>query len=302
MACSFVLPPVRSISLPSRLHPTSLKVEAELNKLKIWEASISSTEESLGAETIQVGLVELAELYNCFEELLRSPHTQQAILHHQDGKLLEETLDGSLTLLDTCGCARDMLLKMKEHVQDLQSSFRRRGGDSNMQRDINAYTTFRKKVKKETLKYIRALKREESKFEFLPLLNLDPHLSMVVRVLREVSSITSVIFRFLFLFLSTPSPPRIKLGGYSLISKLMPVGLMVNEKGKRIKNEVGTVDVALCTLHGHARDTNVKDEVQTVQRKLETLAVNINGLESGLDSVFKRLIHYRVSLLNVLTN
>lgn len=300
MNCSFGLHPVRSISLPSRLHPTSLKVDSELDKLKIWEASLPSLEESVGAQTILKGLHGLAELYNSVEELLHTTRTQESISHHQDGKVFEEALEGSVTLLDAGGCAKDLLSRMKEHVQGLQSSLRRRGGGS-IQQDVNAYNAFRKKAKKEALKCIRSLKRAEGKFLFLPLLDLDPHLLMVIRVLRELSNITSVIFRYLLLFLSTPSLLKTKLGGCSLISKLMPVGLVVNEKGKKINNEVGRIDVALCNLNAHARDTGATDEVRTVQNKLKALAVNINGLESGIDTAIRRLIQYRVSLLNVLT-
>ncbi|RYR46911.1 hypothetical protein Ahy_A07g032774 isoform L [Arachis hypogaea] len=61
----------------------------------------------------------LAELYNFMEEL-QSTQTQQALLHYQDGKLVEEALSGSVTLLDACGSSRDLLLALREQVQLLQ--------------------------------------------------------------------------------------------------------------------------------------------------------------------------------------
>ncbi|KAJ0098128.1 hypothetical protein Patl1_29217 [Pistacia atlantica] len=158
-AFSDVHPPVRSISLPSRIHPTSVKLESTLNHLKAWQ--ISST--TAPADTIQNGLVGLAELFNCIEEFIHSPQTQQALLRHQDGKLVEEALDGSVTLLDTCGTARDILLTMKEHVQTLQSALRRRGGDSSIESHIAAYISFKKKGKKDIAKCLSALKKLECK-------------------------------------------------------------------------------------------------------------------------------------------
>ncbi|KAJ6916538.1 hypothetical protein NC652_019058 [Populus alba x Populus x berolinensis] len=53
--------PVRSISLPSRSHPNSLKIEAQLTKLRAWESSTNP----LSADTIQMSLTKLAELFNC---------------------------------------------------------------------------------------------------------------------------------------------------------------------------------------------------------------------------------------------
>ncbi|KAG4967748.1 hypothetical protein JHK87_033399 [Glycine soja] len=67
--------PVRSISLPTRVHP-SQRVKALLNHLKPHTC--------LEVETIQSDLVVLAELYNCMEELFNSPQIQQTLLHYQN--------------------------------------------------------------------------------------------------------------------------------------------------------------------------------------------------------------------------
>ncbi|KAJ0098127.1 hypothetical protein Patl1_29216 [Pistacia atlantica] len=52
---------VRSISLPTRSHPTTLRVEEELNKLTSREMYSSSSK----AEKIWSGLSGLGELYKC---------------------------------------------------------------------------------------------------------------------------------------------------------------------------------------------------------------------------------------------
>ncbi|XVF15996.1 hypothetical protein REPUB_Repub09cG0204200 [Reevesia pubescens] len=155
--------PVRSISLPSRVHPVSVKLKAALNHLKAWKTSSLSTTAVSSGETIQIGLVDLAELYNCVREAISSPETQRTLLHYQNGKLVEDALDKSVTFLDTCGKGRDVLLMMKEHVRTLQSALRRRRGDSSVETEVAAYINFRKKVKKEVAKCLGALKKIESK-------------------------------------------------------------------------------------------------------------------------------------------
>jgi len=140
--------------------------------------------------------VGLAELYNCVEELIHSPLTQQALLRYEDGKLVEKVLDGSVTLLDTCGNARDIIFTMKEHVQSLQTTLRRKRVDSELTVIFMLYMCFRKKVKKDIAQCFKALKQMEIKVDFSsPLLSAsDHHLSMVASVLREASAITISIF------------------------------------------------------------------------------------------------------------
>ncbi|XP_059670783.1 uncharacterized protein LOC132316296 [Cornus florida] len=292
---------VRSISLPSRLPPHSIKIEAELNKLKSWETSLVSTTNSVSAETIKIGLLGLAELYNCVEELIHSPLTQQAILLPQNGGLVEEALEGSVGLLDSCGSARDLFGMMKECVRDLQSALRRKGGDSSIESNIGAYMCFRKKMKKDVTKCLRALKRKESKTGSSTLLDIEHYPMMVMRVLREVTSITISVFRSLLLFLSASSS-NTKSGGWSLISKLMLTRSEASERGQKTFNEVGSVDFALQSLHGSIQRNDAKVDLQMAQRRLQTLDASIGSLEAGLDCVFRRLIQNRVSLLNILTH
>ncbi|OIW09632.1 hypothetical protein TanjilG_28231 [Lupinus angustifolius] len=156
--------PLRSISLPTRTHPCSKRVEALLNHLKPHHPKSSSTI-CFEADTIQSDLILLAELYNCMEELFHSPLTQKTLVHYQNGKLVEEALCGSVTLLDACGTARDLLLSIKEHVETLQSAIRRRRGDSSIESSIATYESFRKKAKKEITKQLSAMKRMEQKIQ-----------------------------------------------------------------------------------------------------------------------------------------
>ncbi|GAB4848402.1 hypothetical protein Ancab_003099 [Ancistrocladus abbreviatus] len=147
---------------PPDLSPNFQNIEAELSKLKTWEIMTTSIMGPPGAETIEVGLTCLAELYVCMEDLIPFPATHLALLHHDGGKLVEEAVDGSIPLLDTCSIARDLIVLLKEQVQDVRSALRRRGG----------------------------------------YLDADPYLATVVRVLREVSASTINSFRHLLSFLT----------------------------------------------------------------------------------------------------
>ncbi|KAA8532050.1 hypothetical protein F0562_006808 [Nyssa sinensis] len=248
---------------------------------------VASTAVPLSADTIQTGLIGLAKLYNCVEELVHSPLTQQALLQHQHRILVEEALEGSAGLLDSCSVARDLLLMMKEHVQDLQSVLRRKGGDLSIGSNISGYICFRKKlIKKDIAKILRALKQMENKMGSSALLDENHHLSMVIGVLREVTAVTICVFRSFLLFLSD-SNLRTKPSGWSLISKLMPTRSVASERNPKIFNEVGRVDSALHSLHGCIQSNDAKVDVQMVRRRLETLDASIESLEAVLDCLFR---------------
>ncbi|XP_058185963.1 uncharacterized protein LOC131303208 [Rhododendron vialii] len=287
----------RSISLPSRLHPQNTKVEAELTKLKTWQSSIVSSTAPTSGETIRTGLVGLAELYNCVEELINSPITQQALVQHGKGVLAEEALEGSIRLLDSCNVARDLFLMVKQNVQDLQSVLRRKGGDLAIEKNINTYNSTKKRVKKESAKCLKALKKMENQIESRSLSGVNYHLSNVIRVFREVIIVTISVLRLLFLFLSMPADSTTRSGGWSLIKKLV----VSRPRGDKIVNEFGRVDVALQSMHGCIRNDDIPNiDVQITRRRLEALGDSMEGLESGLDCLYRKLIQNRVSLLNVL--
>ncbi|KAL7192878.1 hypothetical protein ACSBR2_024649 [Camellia fascicularis] len=294
---------VRSISLPARLHTHFTKIEVELNKLKTWESSLVGMV-PLSAETIRVGLVGLAKLYNCVEQLIPSPVIQHALLQHRNGVLVEEALEGSVILMDSCSVAQNLFLMMKEHVQDLQSALRRKGGDISIESNINAYMCCKKKVNKESIKHLGVLKQMERKIvrsSSYPLLHVNHYLSMVIRVLREATSITISVLRTLWLFFSV-SASKTKPSGWSLASRLLLTRPVASERGNKILNEVGNVDSTLQSLHRCIRSNDVKGDVQMARKRLQALDASIEGLEAGLDCLFRRQIQNRVSLLNILAH
>ncbi|KAM7520019.1 hypothetical protein LguiB_018981 [Lonicera macranthoides] len=254
---------VRSASFPSTSHPTTIRVEAELNKLQTREASATPT-----AEMICSSLSSLEELYRSVDDLLNFSTTQNALSHYQNEKWVNEILDGSMRLLDICGSTRDVVTQIKEHDRDLQSALRRRKGDFSMESSVSKYTSFQKKIKKDAKRLIASLKQMENKIVISAPIDLDNHVSTVKRVLREVSALSTTIFQSILILLSLPvSEP--KTGSWPLVSKLIHKG--------EVSCEVQLANVK--ALEGH-----------------------IEGIENGLEGMFRRLIATRASLLNIISS
>ncbi|KAH0700100.1 hypothetical protein KY284_014315 [Solanum tuberosum] len=273
----------RSISLPSRSHPATQNIEEELNKLKTWEFSASPT-----AEAVYNGLVGFGEVHKCVGDLLNLPSTLQALSQCQNKKWVDEILDKSVRFLDICGTTKDLVSQFMENVKGVQSSLRRRKGDLN----INNYTTFRKKMKKDVKNLVTALKKMDHE-EVVDVMEIDDQLvSAVIRILREVATIGISVFQMVLNFLSAPiSKPISK---WSLVSRL------VNKGGDQDNvNAIESVDAALSSLSKSG--PNEMEKIQFVQSKLETVEAHFECIENGLDNIFRCLIRSRSTLLNVVS-
>ncbi|MCD7448743.1 hypothetical protein HAX54_045684 [Datura stramonium] len=271
----------RSISLPSRSHPATQKIEEELNKLKTWEFSASPT-----AEAVHNGLLGLVEVHKCMSDLLNLPLTLQALSRCQDKKWVDEILDKSVRFLDICGTTRELVSQFKENVRDIQSSVRRRKGDVS----INNYTSFRKKMKKDVKNLVTALKKMDHG-EVVAVMEVDQLVSGVIRLLREVATMGISVFQMVLVFLSAPiSKPISK---WSLVSRL------VNKGDQDNVNEIESVDAALSSLFKCG--PSEVEKIQFVQSKLGTLEAHFECIENGLDNIFRCLIRSRSTLLNVVS-
>ncbi|KAI3665287.1 hypothetical protein L6452_43911 [Arctium lappa] len=282
----------RSVSLPSRLtNPSSTKIETKINELKALGNLVVSS------ESIQSGLVGLAELYVCVEELVRSPKTQPALSRHQNGTLVEDALEGSIGLLDLCSTLKDLLMLMRGNMQILQSALRRKGGNSTVATHIATYLSFKKKTKKNITKSLGTLKHLEKKMGSFLLLDVDHHALMVSKVLGEVYALTLSQFKSIFIFISTKTKPT---NGVQLISKLVSKSTSKHAKRKTFINDVETIDLVITSLQKSLCNSDTKNvDVQMTLNTLQILDAILEGFEAGLDCVFRRLIQCRTSLLNI---
>ncbi|KAK8569277.1 hypothetical protein V6N13_107116 [Hibiscus sabdariffa] len=251
---------IRSISLPSRSHPTTLRMEDELSSLKTWEAS--------SCESISASLSGLEDLYQCMDDLLSMPSTRQVLSQHQHEKCIDDLLDGSVRLLDICGIARDAMFELKEHVHAFQSGLRRRKGDSSIENNILNYTKFRKELNRRGKKLITQLKKMEASSPPMEQ-EQDHHFSAVIRVLSQVNAMSTSIFQSFFSSLSAPVSSKQKR--WCLVSRLMHKGAVSCEENV---NELESVDAALC------RHTSDVEKMQTAMVALEN---GIEGLEKRLE-------------------
>ncbi|XP_016495277.2 uncharacterized protein LOC107814380 [Nicotiana tabacum] len=271
----------RSISLPSRSHPATEKIEEEFSKFKTWENSASPT-----AEAVYNGLLSLGEVHRYMSDLLNLPLTLQALSKCQDKKWVDEILDKFMRFLDICEATRELVSQFKENVKDVQSLLRRRKGDLS----ITNYTSFRKKMKKDAKNLVTILKKMEHE-EVVAVMEADQLVSAVIRVPREVSTMGISVFQNVLVFLSAPvSKPISK---WSLVSRL------VNKGDQDNVNEIESADVALNSLFKYG--SNEVEKIQFVQSKVENLEAHFECIEDGMDNIFRWLIRSRSTLLNVVS-
>nr|GMC62580.1 uncharacterized protein LOC109167639 [Ipomoea batatas] len=256
---------IRSISFPSRSHPSIQKVEEELNKLKTLQVSAAPE-----AATISSGLLGLEQLYKCMDDLLNLPQTLQALSQSQNQKWVDGILEKSVRLLDICGLARDCISQLKEHLRDLQSSLRRRKGDSSAEASITRYTSFVKKMNKDAKKSIAAIKKIDDEIEGSTPFDVNRDISSVIKALREASVVSTSIFQSVLLFLSVPVS-KLKPSRWSLVSKLVQSGRVACE-------------------YQHDNTCN-----------LEVLEAELEDIENKMESIFRCLIKLRRSLLNIIS-
>ncbi|XP_009601271.1 uncharacterized protein LOC107810538 [Nicotiana tabacum] len=270
----------RSISLPSRSHPATQKIEEELSKLKNWEFSASPT-----AEAVYNSLLGLGEVHKCMSDLLNLPLTLQTLSQCQDKKWVDEILDKSVRFLDICGTTREIVSQFKENVKDVQSLLRRRKGDLSMEASCSInYISFRKKMKKDAKTLVTILKKMDH--EVVEVMEVDQLVLAVIRVLREVTTMGISVFQMVLVFLSAPNSRQSK---WSLVSRL------VNKGDQDNVNEIESADVALNNIFKYG--CNEVEKIQFVQN----LEAHFECIENGLDNIFRCLIRSRSTLLNVVS-
>ena len=279
----------RSISLPSRPHPLVPQFDEQLCKLQASEATSSSISRKFSG---------LKDLHDCVDNLLFLPLTQQILARTRHEKWADELLEGSLSLLDACGAAKEALLQTKDHVTELESSLRRiRRGECRISTKVEKYLASRKRVIKAIHKSLKNLKGMKNKCSFSPL-NTDSEAISIVSKLREMEMVTLTVLESLLSSISG-STMRSKARSWSLVSKLIHHKQVACEEEAAGFTDFEKVDSALNTLKGESINPVHVENVQNELRKLDS---SIQDLEEGVELLSRRLMKTRVSLLNILNH
>ncbi|CAJ1932969.1 unnamed protein product [Sphenostylis stenocarpa] len=225
--------------------------------------------------------VALKDLHNSANKLLHSPLVQQAIVHQREEKWVDDVSESSLRMLEVCGISKDLLLLVKEHLQELQFTLRRASiGDTGIEGKITACNSYRKKLKKETLKCLKWLKgmKSQTAVAMHPPMN-EQKLVLVIDLLREVRMTSISIVESLLSLVSSPWLDS-KSGKRSFTSRLVRVSLHFSDDD----------DMSFDNM-----------VLQSANKRLAGVRMAIEDLEVELECMFRRLIHTRVLLLNILT-
>ncbi|CAL1366717.1 unnamed protein product [Linum trigynum] len=251
----------RSNSLPARSHPLVSEIDEQVCRLRQSQAASTSSSSSIGHN-----LNSLQGVYDCVDQMFQLPATQQALINDQ--KSFNELLDGSLRLLDLCSTAKDGLSQMRESVAELQSAIRRKQGG--LEGETRRYLKSRKTVIKAIQKVLKGMENKKSTSSN----NVE-----TIAMLKEAESAVVEVLECLLTFISQSSS---KPSSWSLISKLKRVS-------SASENEFADVDASL--------KTNKSGE--EIQVHLKNLQPCIQDLEEGVESLFRRLIKTRASILNI---
>ncbi|PON66197.1 hypothetical protein PanWU01x14_110630 [Parasponia andersonii] len=189
---------------------------------------------------------------------------------------------------------KDALQQTKESTQELQSILRRRRrGEMSLPSELKKFLASRKVVKKALHKTmenrckLRSLKKEQETVE-------------IVSILREVESSTLTVFESLISLISGQKSQS-KPSGWSVVTEMMNNKRVACQDVKE-SNEFADIDAALNLLISQKvkkLDNTLEDKAHN---QLQNLEVRIQDLEEGFESLYRRLIKTRVSLLNILSH
>ncbi|XWS62584.1 hypothetical protein CRYUN_Cryun06bG0023400 [Craigia yunnanensis] len=201
----------RTISLPSRSHPTIPQIKEHLFRLRPTDIT------SLSLSAINCKLSGLGDLFDFFDKFLLLPQTQKTLSRGNNEKWADELLDGLLLQLDVCGTAKDVLSQAKQHIQELQSMLRRRRADEcELAKEVGKYLVSRKKAKKMIHKVLKILK---TKYTCSPSDKGNDTMA-VVDMSRQIQGVTLTTLQSLLFYISGLKAQS-KINSWILVSNLM---------------------------------------------------------------------------------
>ncbi|WOG99806.1 hypothetical protein DCAR_0519162 [Daucus carota subsp. sativus] len=255
----------RSISLPSRPHPSAADVEEQLCRLRSSdETSTSSLCNKLSG---------LKDLYECVDDFLQLP------MRHSSNS--EEALAASIRLLDLYNLTKEAFSQMRASVQDLESSLRRREADVSSK--IGSYLICMKKVNKLVSKSLATFKKSQNK--------KCNETSATVSLLREVEEVSIMMFESLFSSIF-PAKETSKQNRWSLVFK---------SKQSKLVHDVSERQMDFEAIY--KQKINLQSDfsiIQGAQKCLMALDKNMQQCEEDLECLYRSLIKTRVSILNVI--
>jgi len=283
---------IRSLSLPSKLNPINRRIEEKLKKLRTKEESSTSA-----SEAISIGLSGVAELYECINEVLGLPLTQQALSLRQHERCVGELVKTCSSLVRVCTSAMEIVLQHREMAKEVQLSISNNGRERlNMESIVARYTSSRKELIKKATGVILSLKNLDDR----NFASDDNQQSTVTKALRCVSIINISVYESALVFLSMPvlSPK------WSLLSKVMNKanGKRGGQAKSKSGNELHDVDVALQTfLSSRKAVDDDHGKFCAVLENLNAFVGVMEGIESGLESVYKQITKTKSFLMNILS-
>ncbi|XP_009618843.3 uncharacterized protein [Nicotiana tomentosiformis] len=280
---------VRSTSLPTATHPLIVSAEEQLQRLKSSEGTSTSSH-----STICQKLDGLRKLYDCVNDVLQLPISQQVLSYEKHVKLMEHVSNGSLKVLDTCSITKDAFSQMKGRVQLLESCLRRRrGGEFSLSNEVDAYMASNKKLNKVICKGFRDLHKKEND---QTIVMEESDLKSLVSLIKGLEDVTLTVLESTSSFISK-TKMKSKQNGWSVVSKLLKPK-RVSCEGVEI-SEVEKLDMELLLLRNEKIDNS---QILSALKKLQVFESSIQELEDGLGAIFRLLLKTRVSLLNILSH
>ncbi|MBA0706495.1 hypothetical protein Golax_018601, partial [Gossypium laxum] len=126
----------------TRPNPLVSEIDEHLNILRDFETTSTSS-------SISHKINGLQDVYDFMDKLLQFPFSQQELAQEQNKRPVDELFDGSFRLFYLCNTAKDILLKTKESIQDIQSILRKRlCGEVELVGEVKKHFTSRKVVQK----------------------------------------------------------------------------------------------------------------------------------------------------------
>ncbi|KAK6939057.1 Protein BPS1, chloroplastic [Dillenia turbinata] len=237
----------RSISLPSRSHPVTAIAEESLCRLRALEPTSSISHKFI-----------LNELYEDLNEMLDLPSTNNLFIPNmQNGQK---------------SASKDILSLVKECVQELASSPRRKVEDCGLESEVECFKRSRKNATKLAQKCQENLKKIKKNH-----IVQGQGPPSEVNVLREAEATSLSIFESL-LFVALGSKSESK----SWVSIFIRSKRVSCENQELYTSEVEKIDGALGAMRRQKSSQNCDFvQVQNLQKQLEAFELRVQDLEDG---------------------